>query len=166
MKNTKNGSMTGIFLDVISGIGLIFQAALVLSIWNVLPSIIPVHFDLVGNPDVYGSKSDLLLLLGLSSGSFIGLTWLARFPEKFNYPWTITSENAEYQYQLASIFIGVIKLQLVWMFGFISWRTIKISTSDATNLGSFLVPIILTMSGASIVIYFILASQSGKSKRS
>ncbi|PYT00044.1 MAG: hypothetical protein DMF63_08725 [Acidobacteria bacterium] len=159
MKSKTFFSNFGVLLETISVAGLLAQTILVLGAWAILPSIIPVHFDLAGNPDSHGPKSDLILLFALSLTSYVGLTWLGRFSDKFNYPWTITEGNAQYQYALATIFVKWIKTQLILLFAFLTWSTISISTDKSTGLGLYFVPLILTLSGASLVVYIFLASR-------
>lgn len=160
MQSKRNISRFGVLLECLAAVGIIANVLFVATAWAALPSLIPVHFDLTGSPDSTGNKSDLLLLLGLSLASYFGLTLLGRFPQKFNYPWTITEANSEYQYGLASTFVKMIKVQLVWMFAFISLNMISASANGTGGLGAYFVVLILMLSGASFVGYLLLASRS------
>lgn len=160
MKTKQYLSHIGLVLEGIAIASLIAQAILILAAWNTLPEVIPVHFDWTGNPDGFGNKSDLLLLLGLSIATYVGLTWLGRYPEKFNYPWTITEANADHQYHLAAGFLRVMKTQIVMIFAFLAWRTVAISANEASGLGKFIVPVLLAATGTTFVTYILLASRS------
>ena len=37
-------------------------------IWNTIPDTVPLHFDLKGNANRYGSKNELLLIAGILTG--------------------------------------------------------------------------------------------------
>jgi hypothetical protein len=64
--------------------------------------------DYQAKPDAWGGKIELLELPIVSVLLYPGLTWLARYPHKFNYPWTITKRNAKQQYRLAKSLVDVI----------------------------------------------------------
>jgi uncharacterized membrane protein len=44
---------------------ILIPAAYLAIVWNSLPASIPMHFDLEGNVDRYGDKSELLIMLGI-----------------------------------------------------------------------------------------------------
>lgn len=160
MPNTKTKSIFGSAIEVFAVVGLLLHALLVLATWNLLPESIPVHFNFAGQPDAFGARSDLLLLLGLSVLFYVGLTWLARYPQKVNYPWKITEQKAPQQYALASGFMRVIKLQTVWLFAIIALQMIGISFGLASGLGYLFVPLVLAVTSATIIGYFVVASRS------
>lgn len=160
MQKTKPKSIFAYLVEVLTLVGLLSHALVILGSWNLLPESIPVHFNLAGKADAWGGKYDLLLLFGLSLLTYISLTWLARYPHKFNYPWQITESNAERQYSLASSFIKVLKCQTVWLFAIISLQIIGISLGLANGLGYLFVPLVIAVASATIIGYFVLASRS------
>ncbi len=84
--------------------------------WSSLPERMPLHFDLSGQPDGWGSRSAVLVLPGIALAQFLLLTVLARFPHRHNYSVPITAENAERQYRLARRMLHVLKLLMVVLF--------------------------------------------------
>ncbi len=160
MLNTKTKSIFGSVFEILAVVGLLLHALLVLATWNLLPESIPVHFNFAGEPDAWGGKTDLLLLLGLSVLFYVGLTWLARSPQKFNYPWKITEQNAARQYALASSFMRVLKLQTIWLFAIIALQTVGISFGLASGLGYLFLPLILAVTSATVIGYLVIASRS------
>ncbi len=55
-------------------------------LWNSLPAAIPIHFDAVGNPNNYGSKTGMLwLLLFLTVGVYILLLFVPQLDPKKNF---------------------------------------------------------------------------------
>lgn len=78
---------------------LIWLVALVPAIylatrWNSLPETVAIHFDLKGNPDRYGSKTDLLLLVGFFSLMTVGVYFLLSNIYKID-PKRYAAENKE-----------------------------------------------------------------------
>ena len=160
MQKAKPKSILAYLVEVLSVVGLLLHALVILGSWSLLPESIPVHFNLAGRADAWGDKYDLLLLFGLNLLTYVSLTWLARYPHKFNYAWQITEGNAKRQYSLASNFIKVLKCQTIWLFAIISLQIIGISFGLASGLGYLFVPLVIAVTSATIIGYFIVASRS------
>jgi len=160
MSNTNTKSVFSSVIETLAAVGLLLHVLLILGTWNLLPESIPVHFNFAGEADAWGDRSDLLWLFGLSLLVYAGLTWLGRYPHKFNYPWQITPNNAERQYNLAKNFLNVIKFETVWLFAVISLQMIGISFDLASGLGSFFVPLVITVTGLTAISYMAIASRS------
>ncbi|UOY07319.1 DUF1648 domain-containing protein [Muricauda sp. SCSIO 64092] len=97
-------------------IGLLGWIALV-GIWmltlfhySALPEIIPIHYNAAGEADEFGNKSHMLTLPIIATVLFMGLTFLNKFPHKFNYPTKTTTETALHQYTNATRLIRILKL--------------------------------------------------------
>jgi uncharacterized membrane protein len=159
MQNKKITDIFGFLFEVLAVCGLLFHLLIILGAWNLLPESIPIHFNFAGEVDAWGDKSDTLLLFGLSLSFYIGLTWLSRYPQKFNYPWEINENNAERQYSLARNFIRVIKLESVWLFAIISLQMIGIALGAASGLGYLFVPLVIAITSTTIIGYLIVASR-------
>jgi uncharacterized membrane protein len=148
--------------EVVAGSGLLFHIVLIARAWAILPSTIPVHYGFSGQPDAWGGKAELLALPVVSVLLYLGLTWLARYPHKLNYPWTITERNAEQQYRLAKSLVGAVKALLIWLFTAISWQTIRVATGQAGGLGGAFVVVILGITGITVVVYVLLARSAAQ----
>jgi len=59
---------------------------------------------------------------------------LVRYPWWFNYPWLITQQNAEAQYRLACGLISWLRLEIVCIFGFITWTQIRVALNEMAGL--------------------------------
>lgn len=109
------------FMDVFSIAGVVIIWVFTGLQWKKLPSIIPVHFDLQGNPDNFGSKYFIFLL------PFVGtvLYFTLGFPVKeiHNYPVKITQENKAIQYTIGLLAVKSIIAYVLFMF-FIFQKTI------------------------------------------
>ncbi|MDQ3219224.1 MAG: DUF1648 domain-containing protein [Acidobacteriota bacterium] len=160
MQDKQTKTVFGSLIEILAVVGLLLHVLTVLGTWNLLPESIPVHFNFAGQADASGERSDIILLFGLNVLFYVGLTWLARYPQKFNYPWKITQNNAGRQYHLVRIFMKVIKCQTVWLFAIISLQTRGISLGQANSLGYLFVPLVITITSATVIGYFVVASRS------
>ena len=160
MQGKQIKSVFSSLIEVLAVCGLLVHNLVILAAWNLLPESIPVHFDFAGKVDAWGDRSDILLLFGLSVLFYGGLTWLGRYPQKFNYPWNVTERNAARQYTLASSFMRVIKVQTVWLFAIIALQMIGISFGLASGLSYLFVPLVLAITSATVIGYFVAASRS------
>ena len=148
--------------EVLAGLGLLVHLVLIARAWASLPSTIPVHYGFSGQPDAWGGKIELLELPVVSVLLYFGLTLLARYPHKFNYPWTINERNSEQQYRLARSLVGAVKGLLVWLFAVLSWQTIRAAMGQTGGLGGAFVPVILGITGLTVIVYVLLARSAAQ----
>lgn len=125
-----------------------------------LPEIIPSHFTVNGEIDDYSDKATLWLLPSIGTVLFLGLTWLNRFPQIFNYPVKITAENAVKQYKMATRLIRILKLTLLIVFFMISFMIIKSAKGELIQPVKLLVPAILFMTLVPVGIYLFKSVSS------
>lgn len=64
-----------------------------------LPEQIPTHFNFSGEADQWGPKSDIWILIAIFTAIGVGMVVLSRVPHVFNYPSTITLDNAQAVYR-------------------------------------------------------------------
>ena len=75
--------------------------------WNKLPDKIPTHFELNGEPNGFGGKKMLIVLLVVMV-AITGLMYLSEmFPKLWNLPVKITDANREFVYRTAKYFMEV-----------------------------------------------------------
>lgn len=103
--------------------------------YNQLPDIIPTHFNLKGEVDGYGEKWTILLLASLATFLFLAMTFLNKFPHRFNYLTVITKDNALRQYTIATRVIRFLKILMVAIFLLTTYQTIKQSNKSTDALG-------------------------------
>jgi len=106
-----------------------------------LPELIPTHYNAAGQADGFGEKTNIFVLPIIGTALFVGLTLLNKNPHIFNYPKTITNENALSQYSNATRMIRVLKLIIVIVFGLILVRTLQNTKGTAHGLGSWFLPL-------------------------
>ncbi|WP_300596803.1 DUF1648 domain-containing protein [Niabella sp.] len=122
-----------------------------------LPEQIPIHFNIRGTADNFGSKYTLLLLPAIFTLVLLLLHFVKKNPSRFNYPVTITSENRERQYRLAQrmctwlqLATGILSVLLVFF--------IRYSTLHGTNpAGRWLVVVIMLIYIAPTIVYLFRA---------
>lgn len=149
-------------IEMLAWGSLILHWLLILTQYADLPAEIPAHFDSKGNVDGYSHKSMLFFLPALVSLILTGLTLLNRHPHKFNFPVTITPENAERQYRLACRFLRFIQLFISLMFGLISISILGAATGEKMFSAILVLPVILAFSFIPMVLYMIQAGKKGK----
>jgi uncharacterized membrane protein len=142
---------------------------LLLALWGLvlyrfprLPEIIPIHYNAAGHPDGYGRKASLFLLPLLATLLLAGLTALNRYPHIFNYPVTITPENAGRHYALATRMIRCLKLAIMLIFIIITYKIIQSAGHGSGRLGAWLLPLVLAIILAPVLFFIFRMSSPGK----
>jgi uncharacterized membrane protein len=120
-----------------------------------LPDRIPTHFDAAGQPDAFGHKATILILPVVSTVLFLGLTLLNNYPHVFNYPTTITPDNALDAYTKATRLLRYLKLVVVFIFGMIAFKTIHTANGNAEGLGVWFLPVVLGLIFIPLVNYVL-----------
>lgn len=148
------------FFDVASLAGLILMAGSLIYFSPMLPETIPTHFGFSGEPDAWGSKTTLLILPMTGLVLYILLTVVGLVPHTYNYLWAITEKNARAQYVLAKALLGWLKVEIIWFFSYMVWKTIMISLGKAEGMGQESVLIFLVIIFGTIGIYFFRSTRA------
>lgn len=122
--------------------------------WSKIPSIVPTHFNSLGQVNGYGSKDTLLILPIISIVFFVAINLLAKFPHVFNYTIKITEENAKRQYRNARLLLRVLLAEISILFLYIQWSSIKGAMTSSAGLGVLFTPLYMIIVIATLV-YFI-----------
>jgi uncharacterized membrane protein len=125
-----------------------------------LPEKIPIHFNLAGEPDGYGTRLSLWLLPITGAVMYLGMTIIEAFPHIYNYPVEITSENAVTQYRLGTRLIRILKTVILIIFSFLSYQTIKTALGHTAGLGKAFLPIFLLVTLGVIITYIVRSLNS------
>lgn len=140
-------------LEIASAAGLAFGLLTIVQSWSSIPDSIPTHFGFSGRPDAWGAKRMLLLFPIVSVVLYAGLTAISRYPHLYNYPWPITEQNAQRQYQLARSLLCGLKVEMIWLFTFLEWKTVQVALGKAEGLGAVLLWVWLVVIFGTIGIY-------------
>ncbi len=109
------------FLEVFSFLLFAIFISFFIIIWKSIPDAVPVHFNIYGEIDKWGSKNSLIFLPTILSIIYIFMTILIKYPHKYNYIVRIDEENALRQYKLARILILSIKSEMLIIFLYVEW---------------------------------------------
>jgi uncharacterized membrane protein len=152
------------FIDkIIEAIGWILLISIwVFVIYNYLdlPDTIPVHYNAAGEADKFGDKLNILALPIIASLLFVGLSYLNKKSHFFNFPTTITKENAVHQYSVATRMIRFLKLAILIIFGLVMFKTIQNTKGTETDLGIWFLPFTLVLIFVPIFYFLIQSSKS------
>ena len=113
--NIKN-TLADTVMEYICRILLIGTLIYLIVRWNVIPDQIPIHYNAAGDIDGWGGKGMVWLLVVISWGLYLGITFVGRFPELWNTGVKITKKNKEKVYRLIKYLIGTSKLILISVF--------------------------------------------------
>lgn len=146
--------------DRLAWAGLLFLLLYTFITYRSLPDVIPIHFNWKGEADRLASKATIWILPGILAIIFTGLSVLTKYPQIFNYPSKITSENAERQYTLATRLIRFLKLTLVIIFTFINIKTVSAAHNQGAGMGVWFAPVFILILCLPTVIYFYVAMKN------
>ncbi|MNG01484.1 hypothetical protein D3C84_844670 [compost metagenome] len=142
-------------LDVISLIVIASTIAYIAYEWQNLPERIPMHFNGKGEIDGWGNKMSLIALPIIGIIVYTGLTLLSKAPHVYNYPTSITAQNAGAQYQNARLFITILKAVIVVLFAFIEWTIIHTAKEGNADLNWWVFGFILLMLFGTIIFFIV-----------
>ncbi len=141
-------------LEFVSAAALIGAASDVAMHWSLLPDRIPTHFGVSGNPDGWGGKNMLLLLLALTLAVAILLTVAESYQRLINIPISVDRESPRVRGLLRSMVIvlkAVFTIVFVWMVDV----TMRTALGEATGLGRAFLPVFLAATIAPMVYYLV-----------
>jgi len=84
------------------------------SIWNSLPATLPMHFDLQGQPDRYGNKSEVIILIAVLSLVAILVFFLLSYVHRFA-PKMASVENKDRMQKIAVFIVAFIVVVECWL---------------------------------------------------
>ena len=128
-------------IEIAGFVAMIALWVLVGVTYSKLPDVIPIHYNASGQADNFGEKSRIIMLPVIATVLYAGMTILSRYPRLFNYPVTITENNASFQYRNMSKMIRCLKLSIVLIFGGIVLQTIR----SVEGLGVWFLPFTLAV---------------------
>jgi uncharacterized membrane protein len=103
-------------IEIIGMLFLVILWGLSVYAYFTLPDTIPTHFNFAGKVDATGKKETILILPGIATLIYFGISYLCKFPHVFNYPVPINSNNAEKQYRIAIRMLRLLKISVLAVF--------------------------------------------------
>ena len=127
---------TDIVVEIAAVAAVVFCVYVTARFYPELPQRMPTHSNLVGKVDGWGPKSSLVGMPILTLVLYLALSAVSRFPHIGNYPVEVTAENAERIYWVAVSMSRWLKMEMLWMFAYMTWMTIQVSLGKAKDPGA------------------------------
>jgi uncharacterized membrane protein len=127
-----------------------------------LPDRIPIHFDLAGHPDGWGSPSSLIFLPILSLALFAFLTVIARFPSMFNYPVGVTEANRDRLQSLTIDLLAWMRTELICTFALVQWMSTHLARQPEMAAVSFIFLAPVGVILATVAWYIVAMLRAGR----
>jgi uncharacterized membrane protein len=127
----------------LSLLGLVFIWIFCIAEYAKLPEIIPTHFNVQGEADDHGSKASIFILPAIISLVYILLTILNKYPHLFNYPQTITADNAKEAYTKATQLLRIIKLIIIVFTVIIMLDMVRSAKDGHSKLTWWIIPVFI-----------------------
>lgn len=128
-------------LEITGLLGIIFIVVVILLSYNDLPDTIPWHFNVIGQPDGFGGKSLLLILLAVTISTHLLMTVGLRFLHLFRYPFQVTERNVELHYKNLALMVRTLKTITVMIFAYLVYATIQNGFGEMYGLGKWFIPL-------------------------
>ena len=113
-------------VEIVSLLSILGAIALYVIYWIKAPDTVPIHYNIYGEADGYGSKSEMLILPICTVLFYVGLTILNKYPHIFNFPTAVTEENVLSLYKIATRGIRWMKLLCCLLFTYMIWHEVRI----------------------------------------
>ena len=144
-------------LKLLSTIVLVVMFCFAFFVYLKSPNIIPSHFNASGKPDGFSDKSVIFMLLFIGIFTYLGFNQLVKFPHIFNFPVSITKENAERQYELAIRMIRFLQLAILIIFTVVILMTYLTTIGITDGLGTWFSHLFLFVINIPVIITLIQA---------
>lgn len=112
-------------LEVVTMVLLLCQIVYVAVRYSKIADKIPTHFDFAGNPDSWGSKSTVFILLGMTIFLYAIMTVCMFFPKIWNVPVKVTEENRRRIFNYVANMVLLIKLIIVGCFFYMTFCSME-----------------------------------------
>ncbi len=125
-------------IKICTWVFLILYWILILYHYPNLPEQIPTHFNIMGEADALGSKSNIFLLPAIATAIILGMGSTKRIKVD-------KSARQEPAYTNAMRMAIILHCTLVFLFAGISYQSIQIAFQKSSSLGVFFLPMSLTI---------------------
>lgn len=135
-------------------IGIASIVAMVLYIafnWSALPDDVPIHFNVAGEVDGWGSKWNMLFLPIITIALYIFMEVIEKKPHTHNYPAHLTEQNAARFYKESCQILNLTKNITTIMLAYIAVRFVLVALDKVQGLGIATLGIFLFLIGFVII---------------
>ena len=126
-----------------------------------LPERIPIHFDVSGHPNAWGSPAIILVLPSTTLIIYLLFTVVTTFPGAFNYPVKVTSMNRDRLQNLALDLMAWLKVEIVTLLTWMQWVTIAVARNPKRHMPPMAVADLVVVF-ATLTFYIVQMFKAGK----
>jgi len=126
-----------------------------------LPEKIPIHFDVKGRPNGWGSPAMILLLPAITVFIYLLFTVVTRFPGAFNYPVKVTSLNRQRLQNLVLDLMAWLKAEVVTLLTWMQWVMIEVARHPEKHMPAMTVAAFVVVF-ATVTFYIVQLFKAGK----
>ncbi|BAS26390.1 DUF1648 domain-containing protein [Limnochorda pilosa] len=141
-------------LDTIALAVIVVQIGWLLFLWPGLPDRVPIHFDLAGQPDAWGSKGNLWFLPAVQVFLYGLIALTLRFPHFWNFPVPVTPENRERLHGLARVMLRCLRAEVAVLLGLGTRQGVQVARGAASGLG-WSMPVFLAVIFGTLGLFLI-----------
>ena len=141
--------------NVIALATLLSGVLLLIVYWSKLPDTVPIHFNIKGEADGWGSKYTLIILPIIAVGFYAFLTMMESKPHFFNFPVKITEQNAQQQFDLARDLLNVSKNLSTILLAVIAIFTVFDARETPIPYSNTIIFVLIGLLIAITIFYFI-----------
>lgn len=134
-----------LFLETIGALTLFAMLIFVAMKWNSIPSQIPMHYNALGAVDKWGGKSGILFMPIVSVFLYLMLSVVSFFPKSWNMPSKVREENKPEAFSTIKTMLILMKIELVGVFFYITYRMTLQLALETWFLPAFLIVLIGTI---------------------
>ena len=128
--------LTDRLLEILGVAGIVLLILLPILYINKLPDTIPVHFNLIGEPDGYGSRNSIWALPAIGFFLFITIVFIPKMLIHFNNT-EFDNKEKKFRFLNAMRMVRIINMLVVFMFGSITYHTILASLGSPAGLWNY-----------------------------
>lgn len=143
-------TIVDIIMEVLSFITVVGTTLYLIISWGSLPDTIPMHYNLSGEIDRWGSKGELIFLPVMMWIIYLGITLMQRFPQIWNTGVTVTPENRERVYRTLKYMVESLKLIVV-----VDFSLLTIFSATGRNLPVWFTFVFLGVLAADLVFWLV-----------
>ncbi|MEG1635259.1 MAG: DUF1648 domain-containing protein [Rikenellaceae bacterium] len=116
---------------------------------------IPIHYNINGEIDGWGSSSFLFYLALLALVTYVFFSVIPKFPKFFNYPVKVTTDNAKQLSALATGMLLRLKFLVILMFAYINNISVYIAMGNDANFNVFVLSAFMIVIFATVAVFFM-----------
>jgi|SRR5580704_13049286 hypothetical protein len=127
-----------------------------------LPAQIPIHFDLGGRPDRWGTPEMLWLMPLMTTVIYSLMTLVARYPSAFNFPMRIKPAARPHLEAIALNLISWLKVEVLGLFFWIQFQAIQYARNGSGELSPVFLPLALVTIFGTIAWHIVAMRRVGR----